>query len=131
MGRPETEDKRKHKRTYLTAHVSLVICDSETPTVRSGMIADISNGGVGLYITSPIEDGARVKLEIRFLVLGGIKTETIKGQTVYSYSIDGANYVGIEFDQELNPKNHPELFTHIENILNWRKGKETPPDPKD
>jgi c-di-GMP-binding flagellar brake protein YcgR len=116
---PEIEDKRKHKRTYLTAHVSLAIGESEPPLVRHATIGDISRGGVGLYLTSPLEVGTKVKLEIRFLVIGGLKTETIKGKTIYLKHMEDTYYVGVEFDQELNPLQHPELFTHIENVLNW------------
>lgn len=87
--------------------------------VRHATIADISHGGAGLYLAFPIEVGIRVKLEIRFIVIGGLKTETIKGKTIYSYPIQDTYYVGIEFDQELNPIQHPDLYSHIQNILNW------------
>jgi hypothetical protein len=57
-------------------------------------------------------------LEIRFPVSGGeVRSETVKGTTVYSNGIHNVHYVGIEFDNELNPKCQSALYSRIQNIL--------------
>jgi hypothetical protein len=112
------EKERKHKRAPLTAHVMLLIGESEHPVVRRGMVSDISLGGIGLYLVQPLEVGVTVNLEIRFLIGGGgINTAKVRGTTIYSNLVGDTYYVGIEFDQELSPKGHPELYRRIQEIL--------------
>jgi hypothetical protein len=111
-------ENRKNKRVRLLAHVMLLLEEVESPLVIRGVIADISLGGIGLHLFQPIEDGVKVKLEIRFSVgRGEIKTETTRGKTLYSYHIRDMYYVGIEFDQELNPLHHPFLCKRIQESL--------------
>jgi hypothetical protein len=110
-------DERKHRRAPLTAHVTLLVGKAEPPVVRHAMIADISLGGAGLYLDEPVEDGIEVKLEISFQAGGGTKTETVRGKTIYSYHIKDTYYVGIEFDQELNPLHQLYLCKRIQESL--------------
>lgn len=110
--------ERKHKRAPLTAHVMLLIGESKPQVVMRGMVAEISFGGAGLYLVKPINVGVKVKLEIRFMLAGGgIKTTTLEGMTLYSNLVGDTHFVGIKFDQELNPKNQPDLYNRIEDIL--------------
>jgi hypothetical protein len=96
----------------------LLIGESEHPVVRRGMVSDISLGGIGLYLVQPLEVGVTVNLEIRFLIGGGgINTAKVRGTTIYSNLVGDTYYVGIEFDQELSPKGHPELYRRIQEIL--------------
>jgi hypothetical protein len=118
--KPKIEKERKHRRIPLTANVMLLAGESAYAMVRQATIADISLGGVGIYNEFPLKVGVRVKLYICFIAAGGTKTETVKGKTIYSYRIGNTYYIGIEFDQELNPSHHPELFTHIKNTLSRR-----------
>jgi hypothetical protein len=124
--KPKIEKERRHRRIPLTANVMLLAGELDLPMVRHATIADISLGGVGIYLVFPLGVGVRVKLEIRFMATGGIKTETVKGKTIYSYRIENTYYVGIEFDQQLNLLHHPKLFTHIENTLNRRMKRKAP-----
>jgi c-di-GMP-binding flagellar brake protein YcgR len=96
----------------------LIIGESESPVIFRGMVSDISIGGAGLYLVKPVEVGIKAKLEIRFLVAyAGIKTAIVRGKTVYSYPFQDTYYVGIQFDQELNPKDQPDLYNRIQHIL--------------
>ncbi|MGD2081105.1 MAG: PilZ domain-containing protein [Nitrospirota bacterium] len=111
-------NKRKHRREPLSAHVMLLLDEGEHPLVRRGTVADISLGGIKLYLVQPLEVGAQVTLEIRFLVAGGeVKTEKVRGTTIYSQNIQDVYFVGIEFDQELNPERHPDLYGRIQDLL--------------
>jgi hypothetical protein len=110
--------RRRHKREPLSAHVMILLDEGEHPLVRRGSLADISFGGVKLYLVQPLEVGVRVTLEIRFIMAGGeVKTETVRGTAIYSQKIQDIHFVGIEFDQELDPKLHPDLYGRIVEII--------------
>jgi hypothetical protein len=81
------------------------------------MVAEISFGGIGLYLVSPPEVGSKVRIEIRFLVAGGVNTATVKGTTIYAKFIQDTYYVGIQFDQELDTKSQPALYSRLKDIL--------------
>jgi c-di-GMP-binding flagellar brake protein YcgR len=111
-----TEDKRKHRRAPLAAHVRLFLDEGEL--VLRGTIADISLGGIGLHLVHPLKVGAEVTLEISFPVIGvGIQKGTIRGKIIYCEHIEGTYYVGIQFNQELNPIQQLELYSRIQDIL--------------
>lgn len=96
----------------------LLLEKGEPPLVRRGMVAEISLGGIGLYLVTPPEVGSKVTLEIRFLVTsGGVNTATVRGTTIYANFIQDTFYVGIEFDQELSAKNQPALYRRIQDVL--------------
>jgi hypothetical protein len=96
----------------------LLFGESEHPVVRQGMVSEVSFGGIGLYLVRPLEVGVKVNLEIRFMAGGGaIRTVTVKGTTVYCKFMDDIYYVGVKFNEELNPKLHPNLYSRIQNIL--------------
>lgn len=89
--------------------------------VGHSTVGEISLGGAGLYLVFPLEVDVKVKLGIRFIAVGGVMTETVQGKSVYTYHIQDFDYdlyyVGIKFDQELNPKVHPHLCKRIQNII--------------
>lgn len=102
----------------LSAIVKLLFDEGDGPSPLQGMVADISLTGIVLYLGKPLEGGAEVTLEILFHVSGGeVKSETVKGTTIYSNRIQNVYFVGIEFNQELNPKLQPALYSRIQNIL--------------
>jgi hypothetical protein len=83
------------------------------------MVADISLGGIGLYLGKPLEAGAEVAIEILFHVSGGeARAEAAKGTTIYSNRIQNVYFVGIEFTQGLSPERQPVLYSRIQNLLN-------------
>jgi c-di-GMP-binding flagellar brake protein YcgR len=113
-----SQEERKHRRAPLPAHVRLVLGEGAQQLVLRGAIADISLGGIGLHLVHPLEVGIEVTLELSFPVIGvGLKNETVKGKTIYSYHVQDTYYVGIEFDQELNPLHQPYLCKRIQDIL--------------
>lgn len=82
------------------------------------MVSGISFGGVGLYLVQPVESGTKVNVENRFLTVGGqFKTEAVRGTTIYSKYLRDIYLVGIEFDQELNPRDQPDLYSRIREVL--------------
>lgn len=111
-------EQRSHKRIPLIARVMLLVGEGEHSVVMRGMVADISLGGAGLYLVQPLEVGATVTAEIRFLIIGGgIKTEHVRGTVIYSHYIEDIYYVGIQFDQALNPQRNPALYRRIQDNI--------------
>jgi hypothetical protein len=112
-------ERRRHPRVPLSAQVRLQLENDTNIFVLHGAIADISLGGMGLPLVHPMEVGVKVTLDISFPVIGaaGIKNVTVRGKTIYSEYIEGVHYQGIEFDQELNPKGQPDLYSRIQHIL--------------
>jgi hypothetical protein len=112
------EERRRNKRIPLSALAVLLFDGDSGPLALQGTVSDISMSGVVLYLDTPLKGGAHVMLEIRFPVSGGeVRSETVKGTTVYSNGIHNVHYVGIEFDNELNPKCQSALYSRIQNIL--------------
>ncbi|MEJ2314190.1 MAG: PilZ domain-containing protein [Nitrospirota bacterium] len=112
-------EKRRHKRVPLSAIARLVEAGEGEPLPLQGMVADISLGGVGLYLASPLEAGAEIALEIVFPASGGdVRAETVKGTVIYSKRIQHVHFVGIEFARELSPDRQPALHGRVQNILN-------------
>ncbi|MEJ2313699.1 MAG: PilZ domain-containing protein [Nitrospirota bacterium] len=115
---PEIEKKRRHKRAPLSAHVRLLVDEGARTLILRGLIVEISLSGAGLYLAQPPDVGAQVKLELSYLVASGeIKTETVGGTAIYSKYIHDTYFVGIEFDRELDPKDQPDLYSRIQDIL--------------
>lgn len=112
-------ERRRHPRVPLSANVMLLLDDGEQPPlVRRGMVSGISLCGVGLYLVLPVEKGSKVTLESRFLMTGGeIKKEKARGTTIYSKLMRDIYLVGVEFDQALNPKDQPNLYSRIQETL--------------
>lgn len=107
-------EKRKHKRVPFSAVTKLTMDTG----MAQGMVADISMGGIGLYMDRPLQDGVEVSLEIHFNVSGGqIVTETMTGTVVYSHRIQNVSFVGIEFTGELGSESQPVLYNRVQNII--------------
>ena len=81
----------------------------------------ISLGGIALYSDDPIEIATNVSLTINFITVDGIKSDSVKGRVIHNKKIGGIYSLGIYFSEEINPKNQPALYEHIQNILTWDK----------
>jgi hypothetical protein len=111
-------ERRRFQRVPLSSNVMLVLDKGEPPLLRRGMVSGISFGGVGLYLVQPVESGTKVNVENRFLTVGGqFKTEAVRGTTIYSKYLRDIYLVGIEFDQELNPRDQPDIYSRIREVL--------------
>lgn len=112
------EERRRNKRVPLSALGIVLLDGGEGPLALQGTIADISFGGIVLYLDKPVDSGSQLTLEIRFPMSGGeVRAETVKGTAVYSNGIRNIHYVGIEFDNDLNPKCQAAFYSRIQNIL--------------
>jgi signal transduction histidine kinase len=79
------------------------------------MTADISMSGIGLYsLDAAPEVATAVSLEITFIGTDELlKTNQIGGRIVYIRKIGEVNFMGIEFDESINPTHQSEMLTTI------------------
>lgn len=112
------ENKRRHKRFSITGSADLTYRVREKNQIIHALISDVSLSGIGLYLDLPVEDNVDVSLNITFISSdGSIKTDTIDGRIVYVRKFEEVYFTGIEFHEEINPKNQPSLYEHMQNIL--------------
>lgn len=113
--------KRKHKRFPITGTATLQFEDrGKSRTIRA-VLNNISSFGMGLYADNPIEANQQVSVTINFISIDGIEDTVIEGRVIYSKDLGNIHFVGIKFNEDINPKNQPVLFKHIQNVLAFDK----------
>ena len=113
------EQKRRHKRIPIAAATTLRFRGKEhgAPPLET-MVGSISVSGIGLYTDKHVEKDADIFLEIRFIsVDGSMYHESIGGKIVYINDIAGINYIGVEFDELINPAGQPHLYKHLFTVM--------------
>jgi len=80
---------------------------------------NISLGGIGLYSDDPIEIDTNVSITIHFITTDGIKSDTTRGRVTHNKKIGHVYFLGIYFNEEINPNKQPSLYEHIQNILTY------------
>jgi len=112
--------KRKHKRVPLAASATIKYTTEESPERILAMTADISLSGIGVYSDKRISEGTVLSIEITFIAANGqMTTDSIEGESVYIRDIGGMYFIGIEFDEEINPIKQPSVYEHLQKILIW------------
>jgi c-di-GMP-binding flagellar brake protein YcgR len=114
-------NQRRHKRVPITGTATLKFEDKGEFRSVQALPCSISIGGIGLYADDRIEDDTSVSITINFISLEDIKTDSIEGFVVYSKNMGGIHFMGIQFNEEVNPENQPALYEHIQKILTWDK----------
>ena len=109
-------NKRKYTRMPLTGTAIVKFEHRGYVTIRT-TTGSISLGGIGLYSDDPIEIDTNVSITINFITVDGLKSASIKGCVKHNKKIGGIYFLGIYFSEEINPKDHPSLYEHIQNIL--------------
>jgi hypothetical protein len=112
------EQKRRHKRIPIAAATMLRFRDKEHGAPLETMVGSISISGVGLYTDKHVEKDSDILLEIKFIsVDGNMYHESIGGKIVYVNDIAGINYIGVEFDELINPAGQPHLYKHLFTVM--------------
>ena len=109
--------KRNHKRFSLTGIATLQFEDEGKNKTIHALLSNISSVGIGVYADNPIEANKRVSMTMDFISIGGLQNCVIEGSVVYNKELGNIHFVGIQFNEDVNPKNQPVLFKHIQNIL--------------
>ncbi len=107
-------NRRKHKRYPATGSVDIKYEHEGQKKLVHALITDISFSGIGLYLDIPLEDNINVSMDITFISSdGSIKTTTTSGRVVYTRKFKEVYFTGIQFHQEINQKDQPQLYEHL------------------
>ncbi|HYA27040.1 MAG TPA: PilZ domain-containing protein [Thermodesulfovibrionales bacterium] len=111
-------NKRRDKRVPLAATAVIKYALEENAKPIQTWIADISLSGIGVYSNGPIREGAGLSIDVIFISAEGQKrTASLQGNTIYTREMGGMYFIGIEFDEEINPARQPALHERLRNIL--------------
>ncbi|MBE0426541.1 MAG: PilZ domain-containing protein [Nitrospirae bacterium] len=92
-------------------------------TVVDTTIANISFSGIGLYSSTPVGKGKKVKIKISFVDRKGkICEDFTEGKVDWQKKFKNIYLVGVIFDEELNTVNQPKLLEHLTWLIdtfNW------------
>jgi len=113
-------NKRRHKRVPLAGSATIKVSSEKNPESIHAMTADISLSGIGIYSDKSVKERVGLSIEITFVSVEGVmRTAFIQGESVYVREIGGMYFIGIEFDEEINPANQQLLHDHLQKILSW------------
>jgi len=111
---------RRHHRYPILATALVTPANEKNPQPIETLVASISQSGVGLYSYAPVTKGTRVTLEVTFISVKGVKeNDTVKGRVVWLTRMGKLYFIGIAFDEELNPAQQPRLYEHFFKIISW------------
>ena len=106
-------EQRKYPRFPLTATARIVHAKGD---LLYATTININRGGIGLYSSSPIEEGTDVRLIIMFKdIRGKDLTEMLQGEIAYNYKWHWVYVLGLKFNKLLNHEETPYLLEYIEN----------------
>jgi hypothetical protein len=114
-------NQRRHERFAITGIATLKFEDKGEIKTTQATLSTISSEGIGLYVDSPIKNDTYVSLTIHFISGDGIKNNSIKGSVLYNRDLGKRYFIGIQFNEDINSKNQPLLYTHLQKIINWNK----------
>lgn len=116
-------ERRRHTRFPLIGVAEICPIGSESRIMVS--IHDISIGGVAIYSGVEFPEDQLLQMKLIFKVEGWQQVEVLKGKVRRRMDWGPKKHViGIEFLEELTPKNAPVLFAHME-FLEGLKGKKS------
>ncbi len=114
------KDKREHRRYPILATAVIKAENGRDALPVESLVANISRSGLGLYSYSRIEKGVPVSIEITFVSLKGSKRkDTVEGEVVWLSKLGRLYYIGVVFDEELNPAKQSVLYEHFWKVTSW------------
>lgn len=114
-------NRRRYERVPLRATATLKVNADQDSKVIQTMVADISLSGIGVYSDNPMREDSDLLIDITFISPDGfIRTDSIGGNTVYSRQMGDLYFIGIEFEQEIDPTKQPFLFEHLRRTLSHK-----------
>jgi c-di-GMP-binding flagellar brake protein YcgR len=109
-------NKRRYTRVPISGLAALVLEEKGEIHSIQTVIANISLRGIGLYSYNSIKVKTSVSITINFISADGIlKTNSIEGCVIRNKKIDNTYFIGIQFNEEINARNQPSLFKHLQN----------------
>ncbi|GMT46508.1 MAG: hypothetical protein IEMM0007_0074 [bacterium] len=114
------QNLRRHHRYPILATAVVEVKNDKKLQPFETMVSSISQSGMGVYAYAPLEKGTPVTMEISFISVKGIKeNDTAEGRIVWLSRMGKIYFVGIAFDEELNPVRQPRLYEHFFKVISW------------
>ncbi len=111
---------RRHHRYPILATAVVEVKNDKNPEPIEAMVSSISQSGMGVYSYVPLEKGTPVTIEITFISVKGIKeNDTAEGRVVWLSKMGKIYFIGIAFDEELNPVRQSRLYEHFWKVISW------------
>lgn len=105
------EDRRESKRVVITAVAE--VTDLNDHMTLEGYVANISTGGIGVFLLKPLKAGCQVEVKMSFYTNDGISDiQQIQGVVRRVEMFNNVYNTGIEFEG-LDPKKDAELFSYL------------------
>ncbi|MEK6583039.1 MAG: PilZ domain-containing protein [Nitrospirota bacterium] len=116
----ESQTNREHQRYPISATADIKIKDENNSSIDT-LVANISKSGLGVYSYVSIPDGTPVSVDLSFIGIKGLEKDTIEGKIIHSSKLGSLYYVGVLFDEEINPAAQPLLYGHFWRIVELEK----------
>jgi Tfp pilus assembly protein PilZ len=105
------ENRRKHSRPTLLGKVALSLPQEEG--TMDGYTINISRGGIGIYLSRPLEMNTEADLILHFQLEDQEKAEQIGGTVRWIKPIGDLFATGFQF-RDLRQEKHPLIFAYLE-----------------
>lgn len=111
-------NRRRYTRVPISGLAALLFKEKGGIRTIQTVIANISLRGIGLYSYNSIKVKTSVSITVNFISAdGALKTDSIEGCVIRKVKIENTYFLGIQLNEEINAKNQPSLFKHLQNIL--------------
>jgi len=116
MKKKEPGDTRQWCRYQFFGNAAVTFPKENKSVIAT--IANISLSGLGLYSTTPIGKGKRVKVNISFVDRKGrVREDVAVGKVDWQKKFLNMYLVGVKFEEELNTSNQPHLLEHLTYLI--------------
>jgi PilZ domain len=107
-------NKRRNTRIPLSGIANITLTEHGKIHSIQTVIANISLRGIGVYAYHAMRIKTDVSITINFLFSdGSLKTDSLTGHVMNNKKIDNTYFIGIQFDEEIDPQNQPFLSEYI------------------
>lgn len=111
-------NNRSHRRYSIFARADILMKNDTNPLTMHTLVNSISEVGVGLYSSVPLERFTEISMKIEFFNVEGKKeNDSIDGKVVWLTKQDDMYYLGVFFNEELNAERQPHLHKHFHRII--------------
>ena len=107
-------NKRRNTRIPISGIANIEFKDQGKIHSIQTVIANVSLRGMGVYAYNSMKLKTDVSITINFVFSdGSLKTDSLIGRIISNKKIVNTYFIGIEFDEEIDPKNQPFLLEYI------------------
>ena len=103
-------NKRRNTRIPISGIANIEFKDQGKVQSIQTVIANVSLRGMGVYAYNSMEVKTDVSIIITFVFSdGSLKTDSLTGRIISNKKIGNTYFIGIQFNEEINPENQPYL----------------------